>query len=118
MSRSTAEWIGRSDDQAVPPRVRARVFLRDGGKCQECGRTIRPGDGWVCDHTVALINGGENREANLRTICGWCDRKVKTPADVREKSKVARVRAKNLGIKPTKGRSKWKRKVDGTVVLR
>ena len=118
MTRSTAEWVGSSDDAAVPPRVKARVFLQGGGKCQECGRVIRPGDGWICDHVVAIINGGANREGNLRVICSWCDRKIKTPADVAEKSKVASIRAKHFGMKPKKARSKWKRKIDGTVVPR
>jgi hypothetical protein len=29
-----------------------------------CGRPLRPGDAWTCDHIVALISGGANRESN------------------------------------------------------
>jgi hypothetical protein len=39
-----------------------RRYDRAGG----CGRPIRP-DRWTYDHAVALVNGGENREANLHT---------------------------------------------------
>lgn len=99
MSRAVAEWRGKDDDTPVPGRVRVRVYVRDGGCCKECGRKIRGGERWICDHTIAIINGGENRENNLRTICDWCDKNVKTPADVADKSKVAKVRAKHLGIK-------------------
>ncbi len=122
-ARSTEEWIGASPDTPVPQRVRLRVFARDNGHCRICTRKIASGDRWVTDHAQAIINGGENREKNLQTICDWCDRKVKTPADVAEKAKTARIRAKHLGIKP-KSRfacskdSKFRKKLNGEVVLR
>lgn len=122
-ARSVAEWVGTTPDTQVPPRVRVRVFERDGGKCCECGRKIGPADQWICDHTVAIINGGANREINLRTICGWCDRNVKTPADVAIKSKTARVKTKHLGIAkrssfPGARSSPWKAKIGGGWVRR
>lgn len=118
--RSLPEWIGATPDTAIPPRVRARVFARFTGCCQVCTRKIAAGEPWVCDHVIALANGGENAEHNLQVICGWCDRKVKTPADVAEKSAVARKRQKHLGIKtkpsrlmPGDRRGPWKAKVGG-----
>lgn len=125
MSRSVDEWVGKTDDQAVPPRVRLRVFELDGGICQcGCFRRITPGMPWMTDHVVALINGGRNRETNLRTLLVDCHKR-KTGEDVAEKSAVATVRKKHLGIRKTKGRpmpgsraSGWKRKMDGTVVRR
>lgn len=119
MSRSVEEWIGKNDDSPVPPRVRARVFLRFGGICQECGLKIIA-KRWICDHDKALINGGENREKNLRPIHEACDKR-KTAKDVEEKSKNYRVLAKHIGIKRRKGQpmmgtkaSGWKKKMDGT----
>jgi 5-methylcytosine-specific restriction protein A len=97
MSRSTPEWIGKNDDAVPPPRVRLRVFLRFDGICQECSTKI-VGKRWICDHGKALINGGENRETNLRPIHEACD-KTKTAADVREKSVTYRKRKKHLGIR-------------------
>jgi len=117
MSRSVEEWIGKTDDEQVPPRVRLRQFERDNGRCRECSRKIGVGDKWICDHTIAIINGGQNRESNLRTICSWCDRNVKTPADVSEKSAVYQKRAKHIGAKPKRPwHPGWKRKMNGTWV--
>lgn len=103
MSRSTEEWIGKTDDSDPPPRVRLRVFLRYDGKCQGgCGRKIVSGERWVCDHKQAVINDGENCESNLQPICDWCDKKVKTPADVAEKSATYEKRLAHYGIKRSK----------------
>lgn len=101
MSRSLKEWVGKTDDTAVPPHVRLRVFLRFEGKCQECGIKIK-GKRWICDHRIALINGGENRENNLGPIHELCD-KTKTAADVAVKSRTYRKAAKDIGISLRKG---------------
>ena len=103
MARTVTEWIGKSYDDPVPPRVRLRVFIRFGGICGICTVKIRS-KRWVCDHKVAIVNGGENREKNLWPIHEACDRKVKTPADVAEKKINNRVRMKHLGIKKRKSR--------------
>lgn len=99
MSRSLPEWIGATDDAKVPPRVRLRVFEREGGKCWLSGRRIRAGEAWELDHKVALINGGRHAESNLAPALVDKHRE-KTAADVAEKSKTARQRAKHLGIWP------------------
>lgn len=101
MSRAVPEWIGKTDDSAIPPHVRLRVFQRFDGKCQEC-KTKIIGKRWICDHRIALINNGENRENNLGPIHEACD-KTKTAADVAEKSRVYHKAAKNIGIKLTRG---------------
>ena len=99
MARTVEEWIGASDDSAIPPRVRVRVFEKAGGRCEECTRKIGPGDAWQADHIVAMVNGGENRERNLRCLCSWCHAK-KTAGDVAEKAKTAAVRKRHLGVRP------------------
>lgn len=98
MSRDVAEWIGKTDDEPVPARVRVRVFDRYEGRCQCCGRKIRAGEPWGCDHKIALINGGENRESNLQPLLDEHHRE-KTAADVAEKSRVYKKRAAHLGIR-------------------
>jgi DNA invertase Pin-like site-specific DNA recombinase len=30
-----------------------------------CGRPLRPGDAWTCDHIQAVINGGANRASEI-----------------------------------------------------
>ena len=103
MTRSVPEWIGKSSDSAVPPRVRLRIFQRYDGRCQcGCNRTIRSGEAWQCEDTIALINGGERRESNLKP---WLTEhhKVKTAQDVAEKSRVYKRAASHVGIKTQNG---------------
>lgn len=123
MARTVQEWIGKTDDEPVPARVRVRVFLKFEGLCQECGTRII-GKRWICDHRIAIINGGENRERNLGPIHEACD-KSKTAEDVAEKSKVYRKVAKNIGVKLRKGppmpgsvASGIRKRMDGTVERR
>lgn len=120
--RSVKEWIGKTDDTPAPPRVRLRVFERHHGVCYLSGRKIGPGEAWELEHIVALCNGGENRESNLAPAL-VAAHKVKTAADRKLKAKDDRVRKRHAGIKkPSKfacsRNSKFKKKIDGTVVLR
>lgn len=121
--RSVPEWVGKTDDAAIPPRVRVRVFERYNGICQITGRKIMPGDRWDCDHAIALSNGGEHRESNLQPVLSSGHR-AKTRDDVATKGKIARVRAKHLGVSTKKATlpgsraSKWKRKISGEIVRR
>jgi 5-methylcytosine-specific restriction endonuclease McrA len=101
--RTVKEWIGKTDDTPAPPKVRLRVFLRFGGICGICTTKIRV-KRWTCDHRKAICNGGENRERNLWPIHESCDRKVKTPRDVAERSANDRVLMKHIGIKKRKSR--------------
>lgn len=43
MARELDEWIGKSDDTAIPLRVQLRIFERCGGVCHISGRKIRAG---------------------------------------------------------------------------
>lgn len=112
--RTTDEWIGKTDDTAIPPRVRLRVFMRHGGVCHLSGLSIQPSDKWDCDHIVALINGGEHRESNLAPTLRSEHRK-KTARDVAQKAKNDRVRKKHLGIKKPRTIRSW-RKFSGEIV--
>lgn len=118
MSRSVEEWIGKTDDAVPPPRVRLRVLGRFNGRCAECGREIPDGEVWTCDHTDALINGGENRESNLRPLCKPCT-PAKDRADVAIKSKTADMAKTRSGVRDKRPWSPiWKRKLNGKTVRR
>lgn len=124
MTRTLEEWHGRTPDTPVPPRVRIRIFERDKGRCQcGCKVRIRPGMAWQTDHIIAIINGGENRESNLRTLL-TAHHAPKTAADVAEKSAVYRIKLVHLGMKQSKNplpggkRSRQSKKVNGVVVPR
>lgn len=112
MSRVVPEWIGKTADSAIPARVKARVFEAHGGHCHISGRKIGVGEAWDCDHVIALINGGENRESNLAPALRDKHRE-KTAQDVATKSKTARMRAKHLGIWP-KSQTRWPSRKLGT----
>jgi 5-methylcytosine-specific restriction endonuclease McrA len=112
--REVTEWIGANDDQAIPARVKLRVFERCGGRCASCavrcGGSLRA----AYDHIAALVNGGLHRETNLQLLCEPCHA-LKTAGDVKQKAKNDRVRKRHLGIKKPRTIRSW-RKFDGTIV--
>lgn len=123
MARTVEEWWGKTDDAAIPPRVRLRIFERYAATCYLSGRPIRAGDKWECDHILALSCGGEHRESNLAPVLKSPHRQ-KTMEDVALKAKIYRKKAAHLGLKknrhPMMGSkaSGWKRKMNGQVVKR
>lgn len=123
MTRALPEWIGKTSDSTVPPRVRLRIFDKFEGRCQcGCNRKILAGERWDCEDKIAIINGGERREANLRPFLTE-HHKAKTKDDVATKVRNYRRRTKHLGIKkrdafPTNKACGWKKRMDGTVVRR
>lgn len=98
MSRAVKEWVGRTDDTPVPPRVKVRIFEKHKGICHISKRKIMPGEPWDAEHVVALCNGGENRESNLAPALK-SKHKEKTRQDVAEKSATYKTKKKNLGIR-------------------
>jgi hypothetical protein len=80
---STLERVGLieplPDDSLVPcPRrsrladsVRARIMVRDGGRCRRCGSTRS----LEVDHIVPVSKGGHDYETNLQTLCARCNRR-------------------------------------------
>lgn len=97
--RTVPEWVADRDDQAIPPRVKARIWLREGGRCYLSKRKILASDAFDYEHVIALCNGGEHRENNI-CLALKDKHREKTRADLDIKSKIARVRAKHLGIYP------------------
>lgn len=105
----------------------AALFLRHNGKCACCTRKIRSGEVWHADHIIALENGGSNDPSNFQPLCAWCHRE-KTKEDHAKAAKSRHVatahvvptihRQKKGRPLPGSRRSKWKRKMNGEVVLR
>jgi len=119
--RSLPEWIGKTDDDPIPPRVKLRVFEKAGKQCSLCGILLVGRMLPEFDHRVALINGGKNRESNIVCVCSGCHRN-KTKKDVREKSVIYNKRIKRLKLKnrrrliPGSKGSGYRKKLDGTVI--
>lgn len=101
MPRKVKPWVGKTDNSKPSPKVRQRIFDKENGVCHVCKLPILSTDRWDLDHVIALINGGDNAEHNLKPA-HWPCHKDKTKRDVAEKSKVAKVRQKHLGIKAEK----------------
>lgn len=116
MTRAVKEWVGKSDDTPIPPRVKLRVFQKASGLCELCTRKLFPGH-WEADHVVALINGGQNCESNLQALCDIPCHNSKTKTDVKEKADTYRVRLKHSGIRRPKQPFRGWRKMNGTVVF-
>ena len=104
-----------------PNKVKFAAFERAKGRCEKCGSILMPGR-FRYDHVVPDYMGGKPDLANCQAICVACD-KPKTAKDQGEIAKVKRIITKRAGIKkPSRfscGRdSKWRKKVDGSVVPR
>lgn len=123
MAREVDEWVGKTDDSKVPPRVRLRIFNAHDGICHLTGRKIAAGEKWELEHVKALILGGQHRESNLAPALVEAHKR-KTAMEMAVKAKIDRVAKKHLGIKKTSNpmpgskASGFRRRMNGTVERR
>lgn len=129
MARSVKEWVGKTDDTQPPPSVKRRLYRKQDGRCPKCSRYLVSGN-ITCDHIIPLwVEGGPgNRETNLQLICTRPCSIKKTGAEAAMRARANKAMDKRLGFKapskdrrppmPGTRRSKWKKKLDGTVVRR
>lgn len=120
MSRSLPEWIGKTDDTPIPPRVKLRIFERFNQRCNNCNLLIVGKLLPRYDHIIALINGGQNRESNIQLLCSGCH-DDKTKGDVRDKSniynkRIRRLKLHNRKLIPGSKGSGFRKRMDGTVI--
>lgn len=115
MTRAVPEWIAKSDDAKIPPRVRLRIFERYHGVCYLSGRKIMAGDKWDAEHIKALCNGGEHREMNLAPAL-VAPHKVKTKADRELKKRADKRRKRSIGIRRPRSITRW-RNFRGKIVI-
>jgi 5-methylcytosine-specific restriction protein A len=93
--------------------------------CHICELPVDPvHQRWELDHIIPLASGGKDDDDNLAPAHAKCHL-TKTINDVGKIAKGKRMRAFHLGTKvppqrimPGSRRSKWKKKLDGTVVRR
>ena len=103
MSRTVAEWHGKTDDTSLSASAKERIARKANDCCVRCERKVGGKLRAEFDHIVPLILGGANRESNIQLLCSECHG-AKTKLDVKLKAKVARVRKKHFGF--TAGRQK------------
>ena len=104
-------------------KVRAELFLRDGGVCGICGFKIWPGEGFEVEHTDPLWSGGSADPRDCKVVHPKCHR-GKTSREATQRAKEARVRNKHIGAVRAKGtlpggkKSRLKKRMDGRVEIR
>jgi hypothetical protein len=67
--------IENNNSRGISLRLRFSVFLRDGFRCQSCGKSPINDVGIElhCDHIVPWSKGGKTIIDNLRTLCSECN---------------------------------------------
>ena len=104
--------------RSLSPMRRLKIFERAQGKCHICYCRIQPGQKWEAEHIVPLALDGKDDESNLAPVHEFCHA-LKTKADVADIARAKRRKAKHLGIKKrSQWQSKWRKKMNGEVILR
>jgi 5-methylcytosine-specific restriction protein A len=109
--------------KSVSTKARTNLFLKRKGLCHLCGQPVKVGEKWELEHEIPVAMGGADDESNWFVAHVKCHA-VKTKQDVGNIAKAKRREARHIGShvsrNPMPGgkSSKWKRRMDGTVVLR
>lgn len=116
--------VGTTQRSRLSPRVRLAIWERARGICVLCERRI---DGvrerWIIEHIRALELGGADDPDNMGPAHASCAA-AKTSDDHHRAAKAKRQKIQHLGAAKIKrplpcGRqSRWKKRIDGTIVPR
>lgn len=114
--------VGTTKRGNLSTRRKLAIWEKEKGLCMLCSTRLKPGH-FIYEHVRALELGGSDTDDNIRLTCLECAG-MKTKDDHHRAAKAKRVKAKALGLKKSKNPlpggkgSKWKRRMDGTVVRR
>ncbi|MCL2452073.1 MAG: HNH endonuclease [Alphaproteobacteria bacterium] len=105
-----------------PKLIRRQAYLRACGHCESCGARLTIGH-FEFHHTVPCALGGESTLENCLCVCIPCHRETTAKEDIPRIAKAKRVSDRHLGIRkpsrfPCARTSRWKKKLDGSVVPR
>src|SRR5262249_56581076 len=120
-------WIIPEKRNRLTDKQKVELFLAQQGLCPNCGQRLEVKGHEEVDatdeHLVPLWKGGTNALSNRQLWCRPCT-KPKTANEATERAKVNKTFKKFVGIKKSKStmpgsrNSRFKRKMDGTVVRR
>ena len=63
----------------IPDDVKQLVWMRDGGRCRNCGAQAE----LQFDHIIPVTMGGSSEPANLQILCGPCNRRKSAGLTIR-----------------------------------
>lgn len=110
------KWSIPEDRKPLTRKQRAELFLRQDGKCPNCGQRLEiKGGRPVCidEHVNPLWRGGSNDLANRELWCIPCTR-PKTKQESVERAKGNRVRDKHIGAIDRRSASSGRRGLSGS----
>ena len=116
------EDMGTTKRGNLSARRKLAIWEREKGKCMLCGVKLVTGK-FIFEHVRALELGGTDTDDNIRLTCKGCATE-KTKQDHSTAARAKRKKTSVLGLKQSKtpmpfGKgSKFKKKMDGTVVRR
>ena len=111
--------------RSLSTRERVRLFTLHGGACHICGGKIDgTREAWEVEHILPVALGGDESDDNRKPAHVKCH-KGKTAEDIGRIRKADRQQARHIGAKartrnplPGSRCTRWKKKLDGTVVPR
>jgi len=116
------EDMGTTKRGNLSQRRKLAIWEREHGKCMICSVKLRTGH-FIFEHVRALELGGSDTDENIRLTCKACATE-KTKGDHSRAAKAKRAKSSTLGLKESKTplpygkNSKWKKKLNGTIVAR
>ena len=116
------EDMGTTKRGNLSARRKLAIWEREKGKCMVCSVKLVTGK-FIFEHVRALELGGTDTDDNIRLTCKGCATE-KTKQDHSTAARAKRKKSSVLGLKQSKtpmpfGKgSKFKKKMDGTVVRR